>query len=191
MRKEIGKDRLIDLSDELFQAYLKEQRDARTWETQVEMILALGLLDCKHSLPEIELIVRANNPEDMITYVASQTYVRLKRQTKDGTPCIELLKFGRLSVIHGCLDPLGYDKMVPPIDQIKELIRLGWDLHKHKDRLGQEYGLSDPRYGLAAACAGWDKELTKEFLKHCVLTGDAPVKYAAEHSLKGKYVRLR
>ena len=49
------------------------------------------------------------------------------------SPTLELLNFGRLSVVNGCLDPLGYDKMLPNENQIKELIKLSWDLHKHND----------------------------------------------------------
>ena len=190
--KEIGRNRLVDFSAELFRAYLDERRDKRTWETQVEMILALGLCDHKMALTEIEPIVRANHPHDMITYASAQTYVRLKRQSlSDAKPILELLKFGGLSVVDGCLNPLAYDKMTPTENQITELVSLCWNLHNHRDRLGHENGYCDPRYGLAAGCAGWDKRLTKEFLEHCLITGDGPVKYVAENSLKGKYGKLR
>lgn len=189
---EIGKTKLTDLADDLYRAYLVEATDTRTWETQVQMILALGLLDYKIALKEIEQIVRANKPNDMITYAAAQSYVRLKRQSLiDASPALELLQFGGLSTVDGCLNPLGYDKMQPDEKQIKELIKLSWDLHKHKDRLGQESGYCDPRYGLAAACAGWDSQLTRAFLEHCLATGDTPLKYVSENSLKGKYVKLR
>lgn len=192
--KEIGKLKLTDFGDDLYQAYLKEVKDTRTWETQVEMILALGLLDYKNALTEIEQIVSTNLPYDMITYAAAQSYVRLKRQSlTDASPAIELLRFGGLSIVGGCLNPLGYDKMQPDENQIKELITLSWDLYKHKDRLGHEGGYYDPRYGLAAACAGWDIQLTNDFLIHCLATadGDTPLKYVSENSLKGKYVKLR
>jgi len=189
--KEIGKQNLTLLADDLYNAYLKEIADKRTWETQVEMILALGMLDYKNVLPQIEQIVRANISHDMITYAAAQTYVRLKRNSlHDATPVLELLKFGGLSVVSGCLNPLGYDKMLPNENQINELIKLAWDLHKHKD---YDSGYSDPRYGIAAACAGWDKNLTKDFLEHCIATanGNTPLEYVSENSLKGKYVKLR
>jgi hypothetical protein len=187
--KEIGKAKLMDLATDLYNAYLIEVMDKRTWETQVEMILGLGLLDYKNALQEIEQIVTTNKPNDMITYAAAQTYVRLKRQSlSDATPALELLQFGGLSTVDGCLNPLGYDRMMPEESQVKELIKRSWDLHKHKDRQG---GYCDPRYGLVAACAGWGKPLTKDFLEHCLATGDAPVKYVAENSLKGKYVKLR
>lgn len=192
--KEIGKWKLTDFGDALYQSYLEEATDKRTWETQVAMILALGLIDYKKALTEIEQIVRLNKPHDSITAAAAESYVRLKRQSLgDASPSIELLQFGGLSTVDGCLNPLGYDRMQPDENQIRELIRLSWDLHKHRDYLGQEAHFSDPRYGLAAACAGWDRELTKGFLEHCLATAgrDAPLKYVAENSLKGKYVKLR
>jgi len=189
--KEIGKLKLSYFGDDLYTAYLKETKDKRTWETQVEMILALGLIDYKNALKEIDAIIRVNNPHDMITYAAAQSYVRLTRKSiNDASPVIELLQFGGLSTVSGCLNPLGYDRMLPNENQIKELIKLTWDLHKHKD---WERGYGDPRYGIAAACAGWNRELTKDFLEHCLATanGDTPVEYVSENSLKGKYVKLR
>lgn len=189
--KEIGKLKLTDIGDDLYQAYLRETKDKRTWETQVEMILALGQLDYKNALSEMDTIIKANNPHDMITYAAAQTYVRLKRKSlSDASPVLELLKFGGLSTVSGCLNPLGYDKMQPDESQIKELIKLTWDLNKHKD---YEPGYGDPRYGIAAACAGWDRQITKDFLEYCIATanGDTPLEYVSKNSLKGKYVKLR
>lgn len=189
--KEIGKLKLTELADDLYRAYLEEVKDKRTWETQVEMILALGQLDYKNAMTEIEPIIKANNPHDMITYAAAQTYVRLKRKSlSDASPVLELLQFGGLSTVSGCLNPLSYDKMQPDESQIKELIKLSWNLNKHKDF---EPGYGDPRYGIAAACAGWNRQITKDFLEHCLATanGDTPLEYVSENSLKGKYVKLR
>ncbi|MBK7763881.1 MAG: hypothetical protein IPI46_11040 [Bacteroidetes bacterium] len=189
--KEIGKLKIHELADELYSAYLNELNDKRTWETQVEMILALGQLNYKNAINDINKIVKANAPHDMITYAAAQTYVRLQRQSlEDASPILELLAFGGLSIVDGCLNPLGYDIMQPPAYQIKELITLTWNLHKHKD---YESGYGDPRYGIAAACAGWDKNLTQHFLEHCIETADGytPLIYVSENSLKGKYVTLR
>ena len=192
--REIGKNKLVDLSEDIFVAFIKERKDSRTWETQFEMILALGLVDYKPALPEIKLIVGINKTHDMITYAAAQTYVRLKRKsTNDALPVIELLQFGGLSLSDGALNPLGYDKMMPPKNEIMELIKLGWDLHRHKDRLGKEKGYCDPRYGLAAACAGWDKSLVCDFLNHCIATAgtDISLKSVAEKSLNSRYSKLR
>jgi hypothetical protein len=186
----IGREGLKELAEALHEAYLSERKDPRTWETQYEMVLALGLVGHAPALPDIEPIVRANAPQDMITYGAAQTYVRLRRASlEDAGPSLELLEWGGGSVVDGCLNPLGYDRMMPDAPSIRALIRGAWDLHLHPDRAGI-VGLCDPRSGLAAACAGWDPELTRGFLEHCIATGDEPLRRVAEAALEGRYARL-
>ncbi|MCE7065296.1 hypothetical protein [Dyadobacter sp. CY326] len=154
--------------------------------------LAIGIVEHKDALRVIEQIIIENNPYCMITSAAAQTYVRLRRKCiNDALPVLELLEFGGLSTVRGCLNPLGYDRMLPHNEQIELLINKAWDLHKHKDRLGYERGYCDPRYGLAAGCAGWDSLLTKDFLNHCLITGDVPLKYVSQHAINGKYCKLR
>jgi hypothetical protein len=192
--KEAGKQMITELGEAIFEAYCKEKKDGRTWETKVEMIVSLGLINYKHAIPDIETIVQQNKPHDMITYAAAQSYVRLKRQSiYDAQPIIELLRDSGLSVVDGALVPLGHDHMIPPKDEILKLIELGWDLHRHKDRLGNERGYADPRYGLALACSGWDKQLIIPFLKHCLETSenDSSFKRVVANAIKGKYIRIR
>jgi hypothetical protein len=192
--KEIGKQMMVELGDAVFEAYCKEKKDIRTWETKVEMIISFGLINYKNAISEIEIIIDQNNPHDMITYAAAQSYVRLKRQSlSDAQPVIELLKDGGLSVISGALVPLGHDHMIPSKVEILQLIELGWDLYKHKDRIGYEYGYADPRYGLIIACAGWDKQLVMPFLKHCLETlgKSGYLTNVIENAMKGKYKATR
>src|ERR1700754_813047 len=98
--KTIGEKKILPLSEQLLLAFLKEQIDTRTWQTQMEMILSLGLIDYKLAFSEIEKIVKLNKPHDMVTYAAAQTYVRLKRKSLfDARPTIELLIYGGLSLV--------------------------------------------------------------------------------------------
>jgi hypothetical protein len=169
--KEIGKLKLYDLGGELYEKYLVEKLDKRTWETQCEMIKALGSIDFKKGIIEIEQIVRTNTPHDMITSVASTTYIQLKRKSiNDGSPVLELLEFGSVSVISGALKALAIDQMKPTENEVRKILAHCKDIHKHKDRIGQEFGLMDSRQYLAIACANWDVELTKDFLNHCIDT---------------------
>jgi hypothetical protein len=200
--KRISKHKYVELADELFTAYTKEKQDKRTWEPQSEMIKALGVLDHKPALPDIEKIVRDNIPHDMITSNAAISYVQLKRKNiHDAQPVLELLKFGSTSVICGAMEALAIDKMLPPDNEIWELLEIGWDINKHKDRIGHEYGLMDPRIYLASACAGWPPALTKGFLEHCMETASEINRYGqpveniqlinvCKKSLKGKYSNL-
>jgi hypothetical protein len=157
--KEIGKNKLNDFGNDLYKQYLEEKEDKRTWETQCEMIKALGHICYKNSLKDIDEIIKKNIPHDMITICAATAYVQLKRENiHDGKPVLELLEFGGISVIGGALFPLAFDQMIPDNETIEKIINKCWDIHKHKDRIGKEYGTMDYRKYLAIACANWDKK---------------------------------
>jgi hypothetical protein len=200
--KEIGKLKIHDLGKELYQKYLIEKLDSRTWETQYEMIKALGNINYKNAFSEIEQIVQKNIPHDMITIAAGTAYVQLKRKSiNDGNPVLELLVFGSVSLIHGAFLALAVDQMIPGNDEIKKILSLSKDINKHKDRIGHEYGLVDSRRYLAIACANWKTELTKDFLNHCIATAydisrfDTPVLNqglvdVCQNSLKENLVKL-
>jgi hypothetical protein len=197
--KSISKERILALAEDLFVAYTEERLDPRTWEPQCEMIRALGILDYKPALAIVSEIVNKNAPHDMITSSAATTFVQLKRKSIfDARPVLELLDFGSTSVISGSLRALAVDKMVPPVAEAKKIIALCWDINKHKDRVGQEWGLIDPRQYLAIACAGWDQDLCSGFLNHCIETANNIDRFNkpsentqliefCKKSLKGKY----
>jgi hypothetical protein len=197
--KEIGKLKIVQLGDELYQKYLIEKLDKQAWETQCEMIKALGIINYRKAINEIEQIVRANNPHDMITIVSATTYVQLKRKSiNDAMPVLELLEFGSVSVIHGALLALAIDQMKPDVNEVREILSYCKDINKHKDRIGYEFGLMDSRQYLAIACANWDIELTKDFLNHCIDTASYINSFGksvinqnlidvCQNSLKGKF----
>lgn len=169
--KEIGKLKMVQLGQELYQKYLIEKLDKRTWETQCEMIKALGNIDFKRAINEIEQIVQTNIPHDMITVVSATAFVQLKRKSiNDGGPVLELLEFGSISVIDGALLALAIDQMKPDTNEIIKILSYCKDINKHKDQRGHEFGLIDSRQYLAMACANWGIELTKDFLNHCIDT---------------------
>ncbi|MDR2104766.1 MAG: hypothetical protein LBP51_03315 [Deferribacteraceae bacterium] len=185
--KEIGKKIIVELGDDLYKKYLEEIKDKKRWETQCEMIKSLGIINYKNAMGNIEKIVTDNISHDAVTICAATTYVQLKRQSlNDGLPVLELLEFGRISVIIGSLMALAYDKMVPDDNTIEKIIKLCWDLHIHNDI---SVGISGGRKYLAIACANWDKKLTERILNHYIQTAgkDNNLIDVCNNSLKGKY----
>ena len=169
--KEIGKLKLVDFGNQLYESYLIEKQDKRTWETQTEMIKSLGLLDYKKASLEMERISNENKPHDMITSAAATSFVQLTRQSiYDSQPVLTLLNFGSVSVISGALQSLAIDRMMPPENEIELIIKKSWDINKHPDRIGQEFGLIDSRIYVALACSQWNQNLTSNFLNHCIKT---------------------
>lgn len=169
--QEIGKQDLQSLGNELLAAFDKELLDKKTWETQTAMIQALGQIRFAAALPQVEKIVRENLPKDTITIAAAKCYIRLMRESSDDAgSVIELLEFGSISVVTGALRVLAEDQIIPKKEEIAAILQLSWNINKHKDRIGLEWALIDPRNYLALACANWDPALTAPFLEHCMAT---------------------
>jgi hypothetical protein len=118
----------------------------------------------------------------------AKAYFRIKRKNlNDCTPLFELWHIDQITIQESLLEVLGYDRVVPTFEEQKAIIDKYFYFGTHTD---YRY-CSDPRYGLAAACAGWDSSIVESFLKNCLTIPDAPLKYVSENSLKKKYVRLR
>ena len=139
--REISKNIIVEFGDELYKKYIEEIKDKKAWETQCEMIDALGIIQYKQAFEMIDKIVKENIVHDTITIRAATAYVRLKRKSlNDGSPVLELLEFGHISVIVGALKVLAYDKMIPDNETIEKIINFCWDLKNHKDIVN---GISD------------------------------------------------
>jgi hypothetical protein len=133
-------------------------------------------------------IINEEKDNGIILSNAVKGYFRIKRKdTSDCNPLFELYNINDVTLSESLLEVLGYDRMVPNSKDQQTIIQIFYDFGKGID---VRY-FTDPRYGLAAACAGWDFNIVEPFLKHCLTTSDAPLKYVAENSLKRKYVRLR
>lgn len=176
-----------ELETQTHEAWLHERSRKNSWENQVELIKAIGHNRFKSSLAILEEIADRNIEYDMITIVAATAVVRIKR--KDLSDVTELkirMKEMKYSLGLGLLDALGYDRMMPEQEDISIIIEHCWNFGGSREK-----GYVDPRYGLAAACAGWKGEKVKSFLNHCINTGDVPLIHVAENALKGKYIKLR
>jgi len=159
----------------------------KSFDAICSIIEAIGLLQCSSAITILEKICNENIEHDLITIYASKAYIRLTR--KDSADVRQIIHFFEnkgTSVKHGALNALGYDKMIPSLNDQEKLIEICWDLGSNR-----EQGLADPRYGLAAACAGWSANRVDAFLEHCLESCDEGLKYVASNSLKRKYVKLR
>lgn len=161
--KKIRKYNLTRLGDELYNAYLKEKADKRTWETQMEMIQSLGKIGYKRALPEILSIVEKNEKLDMITFVAALSFVRLERKNLcDISPIMKILDFGELSVLCGAMASLTFDDVIPTEDGILAIIQ---KMESFEESRIYVTGVHDPRGYLISAMALWKKELISDYLE--------------------------
>lgn len=172
---------------DLLRKALELEENGDKWQTKVEILKTIGIRGCKSLYSYVDSVFLRNVEFDMVSMVSATTLVRLRRTSlNDAAEVIRLITTYNYSVKEGALEALGYDRMIPSrIDQ-EMIIEYCKFFGK-----GRPKGYTDPRYGLAAACAGWDKSLVTDFLNLCIADGDAPLRYVAKKSLVGEYARLR
>lgn len=164
--QKIGKKKIIELGDDLFNAYLKEKKDIRTWETQTAMIIALGKIGYKNAIEELSKILEANAQFDTITDAAACSFVRISRKHKnDAMPVIELIKNGKLSTLNGATSVLTYDDMIPSDEEVLKIIDI---FNKKSENDLVSIGVGDPRSYLISAMSKWKKELTINYLNQYI-----------------------
>jgi hypothetical protein len=143
----------------------------RTWETQVEMIRALGKIGYKPILADLEELLEKQNTNsvNVITHAAI-AYVRIKRTNpNDALPVIELLHTNNWDVAGGALYALCFDDMIPLDEQIKQI--LDWVKGKEKE-LDERFakGAIDRRLILLSAASHWDRKnpVVDSFIEDCL-----------------------
>ena len=157
--KKIGKKCITELGDELLSAYLKECGDNRTWETQTEMIKALGKIGHKAAIPYLKAIVDKNLDFDTITAYAALSYIRLTRENdNDMAVTLTLFENGNTMVFDGAVMALAYDDVLPTEEQMKALMELFTKRRKVYER---EY--SNPIRQMIGMMYRWGDDIKREF----------------------------
>ena len=158
--KKIGKYQVISLRDELLEAYIKEREDIRTWETQTEMITALGKVDHKAALPYLQEIIDQNKDFDAITAFTALAYIRLTRKNvNDMETVIDFMTIGNASVFDGAVMALAYDDIVPTEAEMKKVAEILGTRRAVYDR-----PYSNPIAMLISAMYKWPQEISLPFL---------------------------
>ncbi len=174
-----------DYCDLLLQALKMEEE--KSWQTQVEIVKTLGVRRCTRAKVYLQKIIDTSDPYSLLAMASAKAFVRIDRcSLEDCNAVFKLINTDNYSLIVGALEALGYDRMIPSVEQQEKIIEKCQNFGKFRPK-----GYTDPRYGLAAACAGWDKKMVEDFLNDCLASGDAPLMYVAEKSLQRKYVKLR
>lgn len=170
----------------LLAALQSEVEDPRTWETQYQMIMALG--HCRHAPATVLLRdLAARKLEATMIYVAiGDALVRLAGATAEmGQVARDLVASRNLELGDGACRALAMLHVVPTRDVIEALLT-----HAERGSL-HESQRSNPRFWVAAACPGWLHETpsVQPFLQRCLASNNQQVRLAAEKALQGKYSR--
>lgn len=163
----------------LLAALKNELKDKRTWETQYQIIMAMGESGYTDSL-EFLLQLAKQEFEATMIYIAIGDAITTLEQPHD--PDLKSLSQwidqDKKSLIEGAIRSLAINKIIPSDNLIKKIISCA----EKPDSRNLDFWVS-------AASPGWPANLTEPFLKNCLEHSQTDdTKKAAKAALKGKYL---
>ena len=172
----------VEAGPYLLKALRNELKDVRTWETQYQMIMAIGECGYKESLPFIKEIAARNFEASMIYIAIGDAIVRLSIKNKDdATPVIDLIASGNEMQISGALRAMAMLRMVPSDDQISEIITFA-----------STYAIDEGmRFWVIAAAPGWSGSKVERYLEESERSTRDVFRTAVELAKKKKYKKWK
>ncbi|MFE9458782.1 HEAT repeat domain-containing protein [Streptomyces californicus] len=157
----------------LLHALRREILDRRTWETQYEMVMALGA--CGHRPAAPFLMEQARRAlDDTALYTAlGDAIVRLRAAGEGVSPAVRWCLDGSPLLTDGALRAVALLRAVPDPETVDQVL----------DVLAPLSPYDGLRFWAAVAAAGWPGERVRFFLETCAAGPRADVAEAAAASL--------
>ena len=166
----------------LLDALRQEVQDPRTWETQYQMIMALGESGYEPALPALRALAQRDFEATMLYVALGDAIVRLGGRSGDGAaPVLELMATSNSMLIDGAFRAVAMLRLALDSRTIEAII-------DHVASLDPSDAL---RFWVAAAAAGWSGTSVDHFLAVCATSPREDVRTAALSSQQRKYRRWR
>ena len=162
----------------LLEALKKELKDVRTWETQYQMIMAIGECGYVEALPFIFKLSKKSFKATMIYTGIGDAIVRLsKKNDNDASSALKLFDTDNEQLINGGLRAIAVLRMRPSESEVNELV----------DFVSKFDINNNIRFWVIAAAAGWEGDKVHSFLKDCENSIQETTRLAVELAYKKKY----
>ena len=159
-----------------------EVLDPRTWETQYQLIMAIG--ECKYliALPFLEVLSKTKFEATMIYVAIGDALVRLKREGRnDIAPVLSLMSSDNDMLVDGAFRAMAMLKMVPSNDAIVAILEF-------VSKFEIDHGI---RFWPLAASAGWHGDNVRKYISECSQSHREDLQHAAKFADEGKYYNWR
>jgi hypothetical protein len=165
----------------LLAALQTELKDRRTWETQYQMIMALGESGYTESLDFLLQLAEQHFEATMVYVAIGDAITRLDLSRHGNINNSIKIFFGtnNAMLIDGILRSIAMLRFTPERNAIDKIINYGLNLNLE----------DNSRVWIAAAAPGWPPQTTKRFLEECMTSENQQIKRAAEAALKNKYLK--
>ncbi|NRA80454.1 MAG: hypothetical protein HRU18_19810 [Pseudoalteromonas sp.] len=168
----------VDAGPFLLAALENELNDERTWETQYQMIMAIGECDYKPALPFLNEFVKQDNKATMLYVAIGDAIVRLSTENERDTATIfKLIDIGNEALIEGAFRAMAMLKMIPSYSEVEKIINYvaAKDLNQ---------GI---HFWIVAAAPGGSGSKVEEYLDYCERSPREETTNAVALARKGKY----
>lgn len=158
----------------LLEALRREVKDPRTWETQYQMIMALGTSGYKAAVPFL-LELTGRELEYMVCVAIGDALVRLNADREKEV--LRILSLGHRCLAEGALRATAMLRLDLSESAVESLIRR----------------VSNPeneqlQFWAAAAAPGWDARIVESFLRDCTRSERRETREAAQAALRKSYL---
>ena len=167
----------------LLAALEREVLDTRTWETQYQMVMAVGECGYREALPFLEVLAKRSIEATMVYMALGDAMVRLSRSgPADASPVLKILRARQQPMLlDGAFRAMAMLRMVPDPREVAEIVAYAASLPPNDGH----------RFWVAAAAPGWKGPEVVTFLKACVESGRPDLQEAASLAEEGKYKTWR
>lgn len=155
------KNNLKEFGEDIYKEFVKIKGKSNKWALQVELIKALDALEYKGAVTDFKNLINEDKAHDMVTIAATTAYVSLTREDINDVS-------GVIDFLTGALMSLAMEPSSPDVNSVNIILSKTESINKHPQRIGQEFGLIDPRLYVAIAVNYWKSENKEGYLKYCI-----------------------
>jgi hypothetical protein len=162
----------------LLDALQRELPDTRTWETQYQMIMALGHCGYREACSLLQILAYEKFEATMVLVAVGDAFVRLRRSSdNDPAPLFEVFTIKNdESLLDGALRAMAMLHMSFEPQATASILELVTT--RESERL---------KFWVAAACPGWSGVAVDHFLDGCLVSTREDVRSAATDAKLKKY----
>ena len=180
--KKLRKLKVKEAGPALLVALKSELKDKRTWETQYQMIMALGESGYTESLYFLTQLAEQEFEATMVYVAIGDAITRLTYLQNGSISSITNFLNSNSNIplfIDGLIRAIAMLKLIPSQEDIEKIIAFG-NLENTDD---------NNRTWIASAAAGWTGDSVVCFLNECAASDNQQTKKAAEAALNKKYLK--
>ena len=170
----------------LLNALTKEIEKPKAWQTQCQLIKAIGVSHCELALPFLkELIGKEHKNTILYRELAFSIFILENITTLNLDFLFESTKKGNVLQISGVCSAILYMKLTPKKEDIKKIIAA---ISPYTEDEGI---IITPRCYIAAVAYLWPKDEVLDFLESCQKSSFAGLVEIAQDSLLGKESKVQ